>query len=601
VRRHGVWGVGRVGARCGGCASSGVRSCGRGERPAVMRLRLRLWLLAVGVLCTVVALVAAGSAGAAVRGADASSPKPKPVSRCAVPRGWSLLDQDAQAIVIKRRVKVPDIGLGQLSVWTWRYCLSSVGRFQPLIQDVGRVSGYFGDVYSHRSVVLSGLYVAYQTLYLDGGGRYDCKQTVTSYNLLSRRSRDVFDYDCFDTQSIVIGPVLVNARGFVAWRVTDYPESTYTSLGGVSCPAVSLCVTADAVGNILTATEPTGGRGAWAFATPAESRGLPAASSGPVSCPTIDFCVVVGSGMSFSSTDPTGGAGAWLASPMPQGSFTGLSCASASLCVAVGGNTIATSTDPTSATNAWTQIVLPGAKDLQHVSCPSESLCVAVDFQLGEIFTSTDPAGGPSAWKTALANKAIVFQGISCPSISLCVAVAQSVPGLRDEVVTSRNPVGGASAWRNLTLPKSALLRSISCVSGALCLAVGGGDVFTSTDPTGGVRAWKVEDDTDFAQVDSVSCPSTSLCVATTHTGLIATSTNPAAGAASWTFKLVDAPDCAFATPCVAQQLYASDSHGTRQLDSTPPGSTQALADLQFKGDQLTWTHNGAPRYAQFG
>ena len=561
-------------------------------------MRRRVLLVALGGLfCTVVALAGASSADAAVRGVDASRPKPKPVARCVVPRGWTLVANDAQAVVIKHRVKhtVPGTAPPNYFIWSWRYCLRNAGRFQSLFNDEGRSSGERGDIVRHRSLVLSGVYVAYQITTQVGGGRYGCSQTVSVYDLSTRKGTDVSSYDCFIT-GLDIGPLRVNSRGFAAWRVTTYPVSpTYNTLNGISCPAVSLCVATDNAANILTATRPTEGRSAWAFTKPSLGGGL-------VSCPTIAFCEIAGANVSLSSTNPTGGAGAWIASPMPEvpgNAYSGLSCASRSLCVAVGGNTIATSTNPISATNTWTQITLPGAKDLRGVSCPSKSLCVVTDFQLGKIFASTDPTGGASAWKRVL-TKQVAFQAISCPSISLCVAVASVPLADSDAFVTSTNPTGGTRSWKTVRLP-SVLIWNISCASRALCVAAGEDGIDTTTNPTGGVSAWKVHNMPQI-RVDGVSCPSTSLCAATTMEGLIGTSTQPAARGNSWNFQFVDAAeDCAFTTPCAAQQIYAYDSQGTRQRDSTPPGSVLALDNLQLNGNLVTWTHNGTPRQAQLG
>src|SRR4051794_15677692 len=74
----------------------------------------------------------------------------------------------------------------------------------------------------------------------------------------------------------------------------------------------------------------------------------------------------------------------------------------------------------------------PGA--LLGMSCPSASLCVAVD-NAGRIVSSTDPTGGAGAWTLAYAIEAVSLYGVSCPSTSLCVAVASS-----GDVLTSTDP-----------------------------------------------------------------------------------------------------------------------------------------------------------------
>ena len=437
---------------------------------------------------------------------------------------------------------------------------------------------------------------------------------MTSYNLRTRKGNKVFDVDCLAYTfgsfyaASHLGLLSVNSRGFAAWRMTGNllgpPGEIATPLSHVSCPAVSLCVADDDPGNILTATQPTGGRGAWTFTKPGAS-----INDGPISCVSTDFCVIAGGGVSLSSMNPTGGASAWTVSPMPAGGVDGLSCASSSLCVAVGGDRILTSTDPTRATDAWTQTTLPGAQALGDVSCASNSMCVATDSQAGKIFVSTNPTGGASAWETVLTSTGSNPAGVSCPSITLCVVFATYTSGgaAYTAVYSSADPSGGASAWKKIILPGfvSTFGSGVSCAPGPLCVAVDEfGGMAISTNPTGAASAWQrtgFEFGTEGLDFRGVSCPSASLCVATTAWGRFAISTTPAAPA-SWRYhELVDAPECAFTTPCVTQQVYAYDSHGTRLLDSTPPGSATALDNLKLTGDLLTWTHNGMPRQAQLG
>ncbi|MHB1930279.1 MAG: hypothetical protein ACYCUG_12815, partial [Acidimicrobiales bacterium] len=82
-----------------------------------------------------------------------------------------------------------------------------------------------------------------------------------------------------------------------------------------------------------------------------------------------------------------------------------------------------------------------GGRTFTGISCPSVSLCVAVDVN-GNVVTSTNPTGGVSAWTAANVDPGNTLSGVSCPSASLCVAVDGS-----GNVVSSTNPTGGASAW----------------------------------------------------------------------------------------------------------------------------------------------------------
>src|SRR4029453_10415951 len=81
------------------------------------------------------------------------------------------------------------------------------------------------------------------------------------------------------------------------------------------------------------------------------------------------------------------------------------------------------------------------SSDFQDVSCPSPSLCVAVDGD-GNVVSSTQPTASASAWKVTRVPGRPRFGHISCPSRSLCVAV-----GANGVVATSRHPTGGGRRW----------------------------------------------------------------------------------------------------------------------------------------------------------
>jgi hypothetical protein len=202
-------------------------------------------------------------------------------------------------------------------------------------------------------------------------------------------------------------------------------------------------------------------------------------------------------------------------SPYPPGpnKLDSISCPSESLCAAldVSGN-VATSSDPTSGAPAWRVTRIDSntqscgestcSASLSGISCVSPSLCVAVDTA-GYVFWTTNPAAD-SGWQSAKLAVAGGFEALSCPSVSLCAAVDGA-----GEVVTSTNPTGGAAAWSTATVdsgpcpaqgrcqpaahPPAIPLDAISCPSVSLCVAGDSdGDVVTSTDPTGGTSAWTV-------------------------------------------------------------------------------------------------------------
>lgn len=170
-------------------------------------------------------------------------------------------------------------------------------------------------------------------------------------------------------------------------------------------------------------------------------------------------------------------------------------------------------------------------ESLTAISCPSTSLCVAVD-DAGYVFASIDPTGGASGWTRRLVDNTATGgiyapNGISCPSVSLCVAITY----YQGAVLTSRNPTGGASAWKSTQLDDSfaGAPTDISCASASQCVIVDdGGNATVSTNPTGGSAAWHETKIDGTDQLHAVSCPSVFLCVAVDNVGNVVVGTSPA-------------------------------------------------------------------------
>lgn len=218
---------------------------------------------------------------------------------------------------------------------------------------------------------------------------------------------------------------------------------------------------------------------------------------------------------------PAGSAAAsnWTLRQLPPRSgdewgppLSGISCPTESLCVAVGGlNTLAFSQAPTGGAAKWHVVgppypVGPGKTctegephcpepggRLRAVSCASPDLCVAVSYE-GFVYASTDPTGGAGAWSPTVINEgdgATHLTAVSCPSPALCVAVSGG----------SNNSNGGkvltstnptSGQWQAIQLSSSLDLRGVSCGTPSFCVAVAReGRIFVSTNPTGGASAWR--------------------------------------------------------------------------------------------------------------
>ncbi len=204
------------------------------------------------------------------------------------------------------------------------------------------------------------------------------------------------------------------AGGAAAWSMTQL--SGPLELRGISCPSPSFCVVVGDDGDlsgsgpgdfgdqgeILTSTNPLGG--VWQQVVAA---GDPGNLYG-VSCPSPALCVTGNAlGDLLVSTDPTGPSAAW---PATDGGgsvqLTGVDCPAATRCVAVDNNgDVLTSTDPTGGEWTFTNLI-PYGEDPQvrtenamwGVSCATVTFC-AISAAADRVFTSEDPFASPAAVK----------------------------------------------------------------------------------------------------------------------------------------------------------------------------------------------------------
>ena len=296
------------------------------------------------------------------------------------------------------------------------------------------------------------------------------------------------------------------------------------------------------------------------------------ATGGPllgISCPTRSFCLAGGVSSRLAvSSNPTAGAGGWEVFDAPEGSdyngpppppgappnmphpnVQGVSCPSPSLCVAVSGNgDIYTSTDPMAGTAAWVRADVDGPEfdtHLEGVSCPTVSFCVAVSggvkqnnnpLTSGKIVSSHNPTGGASAWQVTQLDPSFDLRGVSCGSPSLCVAV-----GRDGRMVVSTEPDGPPSAWRDAGTPGGpGHLQGVACSLSGLCVAGNSsGNLLTDLDPGASPGSWAERNGGGSVPITGISCPTSTRCAAVDDNGDVLTSTDPAGGAGSWTFANV--------------------------------------------------------------
>jgi hypothetical protein len=158
------------------------------------------------------------------------------------------------------------------------------------------------------------------------------------------------DGDKIAPASTDVGEILSSADPLGGvWQQVEVPGQP-GNLFGVSCPSPVLCVTGNALGNLLVSTGPAS---AWSVIDGGGSVQLTAAE-----CPSATRCLAVDNNADvLTSTDPTGGPGAWtFTNLIPytdiEGTFAsnamwGASCPSVSFCaIAAGDGQVFTSEDP---------------------------------------------------------------------------------------------------------------------------------------------------------------------------------------------------------------------------------------------------------------
>jgi hypothetical protein len=366
---------------------------------------------------------------------------------------------------------------------------------------------------------------------------------------------------------------------------------------------------------VMTSTDPAGGRTAWIVRTVKKFSGIV-----DISCPSVSLCVGAGAGLFnvanvsrvVTSTDPIGGAGAWkltrIKNPNASDNLTGISCPSVLFCLgadADGG--VLTSTHPAGGSGDWVVSGVDGTNSLTGISCPSVSFCLAVDLS-GQVVASTDPTGNARAWRVNDLDPYVppyAYTGptqgwlklstssVACPTASSCVAIDSYLIGsyLDDSQfngMISTKPTGKQNAWHLVDITNmdtysgpGSLLTGLSCPSVSLCVATTNLErVLTSTDPTRGGKAWTT---TVFSGLNyssylsGVSCPSASLCVIVDQNGDVLTSTDPTGGSDAWTVTSLDGVSglddisCPTISFCVA-----SDVNGVVATSTDPTGGPDA-------------------------
>ncbi|MGN6256323.1 MAG: WD40/YVTN/BNR-like repeat-containing protein [Solirubrobacterales bacterium] len=248
---------------------------------------------------------------------------------------------------------------------------------------------------------------------------------------------------------------------------------------------------------------------------------------------------------------------------------------------------------------------------LYAVSCPSDSLCVAVGA-LDTVAFSQAPTGTADRWhvvnplydepkQSCLEEEGVPeescsyprgsIDAVSCAGEDLCVAV-----GYEGNVFASTDPTGGARSWSISDVNEggsAAHLTGVSCPSPSLCVAVSGGygaaagTVLTSSAPASG--RWQATQLPGAPDLRAISCATPALCVAVAKEGGIYVSSDPSGGASAWRQVRSPTPRDLQAVSCVASLLCAAGDAGGNLLTSADPTGGAPFAETNPTGSvQIT-------------
>ncbi len=238
------------------------------------------------------------------------------------------------------------------------------------------------------------------------------------------------------------------------------------------------------------------------------------------------------------------------------------------------------------------QAIPNGGKALTGVSCPTASLCVAVD-EAGDVVTSTSPASG--SWTLASTHPGHHLTAVSCASQTLCVAVDSS-----GNALASADPTGAAAAW-SLQRVDSGELLTVSCWTEGECVALDGtGDALASADPAASAATWSLTP-IDGEHLTGVSCAPTGLCVAVDVGGNAHASDDPAVPIPAWSASSPGAGSLAGISCLPGGFCLAVDTAGRSLAARVPAPEATTLAPTEVTDASATLAGAVNPEDAALG
>lgn len=297
-----------------------------------------------------------------------------------------------------------------------------------------------------------------------------------------------------------------------------------------------------------------------------------------LSCASESLCVAVDrEGVALSTSEPTAADPKWSEADDPGQSFDAVSCAPGGPCAAVGNSSDAFVSIGANAT-AWSSSTTSDTGKLTGVSCPTSSLCVAVD-KAGEVTTTTNPGSG--VWIPG-ASTGDELTGVSCSSPSLCLATDTS-----GEVLSSTSPTSTAP-WSAHEVDSKELL-AVSCSAAGACVAVDElGNALASADPAAPEPTWNLTPIDAGKSLDAVSCASTGLCVAVGKAGEALASDDPASSQPGWSSASADSNPLAGVSCLPGGLCMAVDTAGYSLGGHVPTPSATTLQPTEVTATSAT-------------
>jgi hypothetical protein len=352
----------------------------------------------------------------------------------------------------------------------------------------------------------------------------------------------------------------------------------------------------------LAMAGPASAAGGWTVQYPPNPAGSINSSLEAVSCAVASSCIAVGgytdqaSGNTLSLAEKWNGSN-WVIQPTPNPSGSDLavseavSCPVTTSCEAVGGYyTEVGGTQYLLAEGwngtAWALQSTPALADggeLNGVSCPSASLCIAV----GLAYTSNSGKNLAEEWNGTTWSEQTIPAGsdtlsaVSCPSVTYCVAVGGT------NVDKPYALIWNGSTWKSVSIPAPADplsgLAAVSCFSATACTATGSG-ISTAGHLQNLVERWNgtkwaiqtAPNRGNSSQLVAVSCPSATSCTAVGNSGGVSGVTLAEGwNGSTWTIESTPAPNgysfplaisCTAVTCTSAGEYFPNDGGTTDNL-----------------------------------